>query len=108
VLLYIKQRKWSDSLRRVLWMILFFVFLLLMLSQAGIRIDGSGNIISEDVIAPSGGNRMIDGQGHRVNASAGQVSAGLSASGSGSKLYHGVHAPRIYLSRVNDWGLINH
>jgi len=91
-----------------LWIVLFLVFLLLVLSWAGIRVDVSGNIISQDVIAPAGGRRMMDGQGNKVNASAGQVSAGMSASGSGSQLYHGVHAPRIYLTRVNEWGVIKH
>ncbi len=75
----------------MLW--LFIFPLLAVLSWAGTRQDTEGNTISEDVVAPGGGKRVVDVDGNVTNATAGQAAGGLSQALSGSQNYHGVHRP---------------
>ncbi len=90
--------------RRQAILALSAVFLLaLSMAWAGTRMDGSGNTIERDVVSPAGGNRISTSLFSSMNATAGQAVAGLSASASGMRLYHGIHGPGYIRAASRDW-----
>jgi hypothetical protein len=92
----------QSSLIKIIFCLSLFA-VLLAICWAGIRQNLSGDTIREDVVAPAGGARITDASSNVVNASAGQCAVGLSQSGSGYRLYHGVHAPIRPETNVRNW-----
>jgi hypothetical protein len=77
--------------------------LTLSLAWAGTRMDGSGNTITRDVVAPAGGMTLNTLSNGSINATAGQVTAGLSINSQGMRIYHGIHGPVLLKTAGRDW-----
>ena len=97
-----RKRQVQSSMIKIIFCLSLFA-VLIAICWAGIRQNLSGDTIHEDIIAPAGGQRITDASSNIINASAGQCAVGLSQSGSGNRLYHGVHAPIRTETNVHNW-----
>ena len=70
------------------------VGVLCVAAWAGVRQDANGGRISQDIVAPGGGGRIVSSGGAVLNASVGQTAVGLSLTAASDRLYSGVYAPQ--------------
>ena len=79
--------------RKLTFLPLILLILLMTIAFAEIQSDMSGNRILQDLICPAGGNVSLNNAGTMLRSSIGQTVTGKSENPTGFVLYHGAHNP---------------